>query len=153
MKLFDVFIFDSLLDFGTLKSFLSTVAAALAIVFNRKHCSAQNYGNIWKKPELLCCKFYQCICCIDLNLKNESHMIASHCCRMVIVVVVGVLHKRRENASDQIAIRSSFESDWFKTWRDTQLKNTLLHAECNSKDCLSIKTRCSNIFAGSGFRG
>ena len=45
-------------------------------------------------------------------------MIASHCCRMVIVVVVGILHKRRENASDQIAIRSSFESDWFRTWRE-----------------------------------
>ena len=36
------------------------------------------------------------VCCIDLNLKNESHMIASHCCRMVIVIVVGVLYKRRE---------------------------------------------------------
>ena len=75
MKLFDVFIFDSFLGFGTLKSFLSTMAAALAIVFSRKNCSPQNYGNIWKKPELLCCKFYRCICCIDLNLKNESHMI------------------------------------------------------------------------------
>ena len=45
-------------------------------------------------------------------------MTASHCCRMVIVIVVGVLHKRRENAGDQIAIRSSFESDWFRKWRE-----------------------------------
>ena len=29
-------------------------------------------------------------------------------------------------------------------------KNTLLHVECNSKDCLSIKTRYNSIFAGSG---
>ena len=58
------------------------------------------------------------MCCTDLNLKNESHMIASHCCRMVIVIVVGVLYKRQENASDQITIRSSFESDWFRRWRE-----------------------------------
>ena len=97
---------------------------------------------------------------VSIWILRMSHMIASHCCRMI---VVGVLYKRRENASDQITIRSSFESDWFRRWRelsgpitrrgqakskqssitfDTQLKNTLLHAECNSKDCLSIKTRC-----------
>ena len=101
-------------------------------------------------------------------------MTASHCCRIVIVIVVGMLHKRRENANDQITTRSSFESDWLRrclelsgpiTRRskeklqqssitfDTQLKNTLLHVGCNSKDCLSIKTRYSNIFARSGFRG
>ena len=71
-----------------------------------------------RKRNWFFCEFYRCICCIDLNLKNESHMIASHCCRMVIVIVVGVLHKRRENAGDQIAIRSSFESDWFRKWRE-----------------------------------
>ena len=53
-----------------------------------------------------------------LNLKNESHMIASHCCRMLIVIVVGVLRKRRENTSDQITIRSSFECDWLRRWRE-----------------------------------
>ena len=41
-------------------------------------------------------------------------MTASHCCRIVIVIVVGVLHKRRENANDQITTRSSFESDWLR---------------------------------------
>ena len=52
-----------------------------------------------------------------LNLKNESHMIASHCCRMLIVIVVGVLRKRRENTSDRITIRLSFECDWLRRWR------------------------------------
>ena len=51
-----------------------------------------------------------------LNLKNESHMIASHFCRMVVVIVVGVLRKRRENTSDRITIRSSFECDWLRRW-------------------------------------
>ena len=41
-------------------------------------------------------------------------MTASHCCRIVIVIVVGMLHKRRENANDQITTRSSFESDWLR---------------------------------------
>ena len=86
-------------------------------------------------------------------------MIVSHCCLLVIVIVVGVLRKRRENTNDQITICSSFESDWLRKSQqssitfDTQLKNTLLHEECNSKDCLSMQTRYSNIFAGSGFRG
>ena len=92
------------------------MAAALSIVFKSKELLTQNHGNILKKPESLCCKFYRCICYIDLNLKNESHMIASHCCRMVIVIVVGVLRKRPENAKDQITIRSSFESDWLTRW-------------------------------------
>ena len=37
---------------------------------------------------------------------------------MVIVIVVGALRKRRENANDQITIRSSFESDWLGRWRE-----------------------------------
>ena len=81
MKLFDVFIFDSFLGFGTLKSFLSTMAAALAIAFSRKNCSPQNYGNIWKKPELLCCKFYRCICCIDNN-----HTTTMWCNHMTLIL-------------------------------------------------------------------
>ena len=89
-------------------------------------------------------------------------MIASLCCRMVIVIVVGVLRKRRENTIDKITIRSSFESDWLRRWRGfldqshgefKQNHNNHRFEECNSKDCLSIKTRYSNIFAGSGFRG
>ena len=85
-----------------------------------------------------------------------------------------ILNKRRENASDQIMIRSSFESDWLRRWRElsgpitrrgwakpnqslinfnTPLKNTLLHVQSNSKHCLCIKTRYSNIFAQSESRG
>ena len=68
-----------------------------------------------RKRNWFFCEFYRCICCIDLNLKSESYMITSHCCRMVIV---GVLRKRRENTSDQITIRSSFECDWLRRWRE-----------------------------------
>ena len=35
-------------------------------------------------------------------------------CRMVIVIVAGVLRKRRESTSAQITIRSSFEYDWLR---------------------------------------
>ena len=52
---------------------------------------------------------------VSIWILRMSHMIASHCYRMI---VVGVLYKRRENASDQITIRSSFESDWFRRWRE-----------------------------------
>ena len=45
-------------------------------------------------------------------------MIVSHCCLLVIVIVVGVLRKRRENTNDQITICSSFESDWLRRWRE-----------------------------------
>ena len=63
------------------------MAVALAIVFKSKELFIPGLSKYSKKPELLCCKYYRCICCIDLNLKNESHMTASDCCRMVIVIV------------------------------------------------------------------
>ena len=53
-----------------------------------------------------------------MNLKNESYMIVSHCCLLVIVIFVGVLRKRRENTNDQITICSIFESDWLRRWRE-----------------------------------
>ena len=113
------FIFVSFLGFGTLTIFLSTVAAALTIVFKSK---VLLIPELWKHLKESGIGFFVSF--------TDVYVVSIWILRMRVIwlhhiVVVCLLWslwaycvKKRENTSDQITIRSSFECDWLRRWRE-----------------------------------